>query len=376
MFFTRFVLNIGYRAVYPFLPFIASDLGVSFQSAAEIVQVRNLAGLAAPLFGPLSDHYGRRAIMLIGLAISFLACLTIGFVGSFILSVIAIAVLNFGLSVYEPAQHAYIGDRVPYAERGRAISLTEVAWSAAALAGLPLFGIIVEFFGWRAGFVLVGISGFFVMALTRFGLPGESKDGTSMHGGVWIEAFVKIFHEPVAIGVLATSIIVLACNENLNIVYAEWMQSSFVMSAIALGSVAAAMGAAEFAGEFISSVYVDRIGKHRFVAITIVLAAAAYVLLPLMGRDALLSTIGLALAFFMFELMIVSMLPLITEVVPSARATLMSLNIAAVLFGRAVGSYSGPYLYLHQGFMVNGLVSGAGMLIALVLWLAVVRERA
>jgi MFS transporter, DHA1 family, inner membrane transport protein len=375
LFFTRTILNVAYRAVYPFLPFIAADLGVSFQSAAEIVQVRNLVGLSAPLFGPLSDHYGRRTLMLAGLAISVLACLTVGFVSSFVLAVVAIAIINFGMSVYEPAQHAYLADRVPYAGRGRAMSLTEVAWSAASLAGLPLFGIVVQWFGWRMGFVLVGIAGLVVIALTRFGLPEEARGGQSAGRKLWSGSFGLIAREPIAIGVLATSILVLACNENVNIVYAEWMKSSFLLDAIALGSVAFAMGFAELAGELLSSAYVDRIGKHRMVAVSLTLTSGAYILLPLIGQNALWGTLGLALVYFLFELTVVSTLPLITEVVPTSRATLMSLNLAAMLLGRTVGSFTGPFLYFHQGFLVNGLVSGAGMLIAVGIWNLFVTER-
>jgi MFS transporter, DHA1 family, inner membrane transport protein len=375
LFFTRTILNVGYRAVYPFLPFIAADLGVSFQSAAEIVQVRNLVGLTAPFFGPLSDHYGRRTMMLAGLAISILACLTIGLVGSFVLAVIAIAVINFGMSVYEPAQHAYLADRVPYAARGRAMSLTEVAWSAASLAGLPLFGIVVQYFGWRMGFVLVGFAGIVVLALTRFGLPDEDRTARPSRREMWSGSFGKILGDPGAIAVLATSVLVLACNENVNIVYAEWMKDSFLLNALALGSVAFAMGFAELAGELLSSAYVDRIGKHRFVAISTFLTSGAYAMLPLIGGNALLGTLGLALVYFLFELTVVSTLPLITELVPASRATLMSLNLAAMLLGRTLGSFTGPFLYFHQGFVVNGLVSGAGMLIAFAVWNLFVTER-
>jgi predicted MFS family arabinose efflux permease len=375
IFFTRTVFNIGYRAVYPFLPFIAADLGVPFQSAVEIIQARNLIGLTAPLFGPLSDHYGRRTMMLTGLAVSIVACLTIGVFNSFLFAMIAIAVITFGKALYDPAQQAYLAERVPYAERGRAMSLSEVSWSAASLAGLPLFGVAVQFLGWRAGFFLLGIIGLFVFALTRVGLPGGDQTGQGPQRGLWSRTIGEVIRQPVAVGVLATSVLIMGANENLNIVFGEWMKDSFLLDAIALGSVAASMGVAELAGELFSSIFVDRIGKHRLVGLTLFLTGGAYVLLPLIGRNALLGTAGLVLAFFLFEVTVVSALPLITEVVPTARATLMSLNLAAALSGRALGSFTGPSLFLHQGFMANGLVSGLAMLVAAGVWHLLVSER-
>ncbi len=376
IFFARTILNIGYRAVYPFLPFIAADLGVPFQSAAEIVQARNLVGLSALFFGPLSDRYGRRTLMLAGLVVSIVACLTIGALNSFFFAMIAIAVITLGRALYDPAQQAYLGDRVPYAQRGRVMSMSEVSWSAASLAGLPLFGVTVQYLGWRTGFVLLGIVGLLAFVVTREGLPDENTVRQTPQRGLWGRTFRDVICAPVALGVLVTSIVTMACNENVNIVFGEWMKDSFGLDAIALGLVAFSIGFAELGGELFSSAFVDRIGKYRLVRVTLLLTGGAYGLLPLIGRNALLGTVGLVLAFFLFELTVVSALPLITEVAPTARATLLSLNIAAALLGRAVGSFTGPFLFLHEGFMVNGLVSGAGMVIATVVWHVVVRERA
>ena len=59
----RLVANIGHRMVYPFLPAIARGLGVSISSAGLLVTARSAVGLASPLFGPLSDRFGRRTMM-------------------------------------------------------------------------------------------------------------------------------------------------------------------------------------------------------------------------------------------------------------------------------------------------------------------------
>jgi predicted MFS family arabinose efflux permease len=375
IFSARTLLNIGYRAVYPFLPFIAADLGVSFQSAAEIIQSRNLIALAAPLFGPLSDHYGRRTIMLAGLAVSLVACLTLGAFNSFLFAVIAIAIVSLGKALYDPAQQAYLGDRVPYAQRGRAISLSELSWSAASLLGLPSFGIVVQYAGWRAGFVGLGLLGIFVLGLTRVGLPGEAAGIRHSQVGLWGRTFGRVIHEPVALAVLLMATLNAASNENLNTVYGEWMQTSFHLDAIALGGVAAAIGLAELGGELVSSGWVDRIGKHRLVGVTLFCTAAAYALLPIFGHSVILGTTGLFLVYFLFEISVVSALSLISEVVPTARATLLSLNVGAFALGRTLGSFIGPFVFSNAGISGNGLASALGTLLAWLVWQLLVRER-
>jgi AAHS family 4-hydroxybenzoate transporter-like MFS transporter len=153
------------------------------------------------------------------------------------------------------------------------------------------------------------------------------------------------------------------------------MNSSFGLDAVALGLVAAAIGGAEFASQLCVAAFVDRIGKWRMVAGGLVLGALAYFSLPLLGTSALVGTAGLVLVYFMFELTIVSALPLITEIAPSVRATLLSLGVAGFSLGRTLGSFTGPSLYGNFGFGAVCIFSGSVILAAGVIWFMFVREK-
>ena len=53
--------------------------------------------------------------------------------------------LLFGVALakllFDPALLAYLGDRTRYAQRGLVIALSEIGWSGATLAGIPLLGV-------------------------------------------------------------------------------------------------------------------------------------------------------------------------------------------------------------------------------------------
>jgi DHA1 family bicyclomycin/chloramphenicol resistance-like MFS transporter len=66
---SRLALNMQMRVIYPFLPAISRALGVPLQTTSLLLTARALANLSSPLYGALSDRYGRRALMLGGLAI-------------------------------------------------------------------------------------------------------------------------------------------------------------------------------------------------------------------------------------------------------------------------------------------------------------------
>jgi predicted MFS family arabinose efflux permease len=68
-----------------------------------------------------------------------------------------------------------------------------------------------------------------------------------------------------------------------------------------------------------------------------------------LGRTAAGALAGLFFFYITFEFALVSIIPLMTELQPSARATLMAFNVAALSLGRALGDLLAPRLY-HVGF--------------------------
>lgn len=372
--FARTVLDTGYRAVYPFLPFIASNLGVPVATAAVIIQVRNLTGFASPLFGPLSDHYGRRALMLAGLAISVLTGIILWFVVPFWLVVVVMTLMGLSTVLFVPAQQAFLGDSVPYTRRGRVMAIAEVAWSLAAIIGLPIVGIIVERAGWRAAFVAVGVLAAAAFVAVGLLLAHDKRTATRAAralGGSYAEAL----RAPMALAVLCTTFLLAATNENINVIFGAWMRDSFNLTAVDLGLVGAAIGGAELFAELFAAGFVDRIGKWRLVAVGLLLGVGAYLVLPLLSVNALGGSVGLVGAFMFFELAVVAALPLITELAPLVRATLLSMGVATFALGRAVGSFTGPLLFANYGFPLTSFVSAGGILIACIIWLVFVREK-
>jgi len=372
--FSRTVLDTGYRTVYPFLPFIALSLGVPVASAALIIQLRNLAGFTSPLFGPLTDRYGRRVMMLAGLGIVVVMGLAVYFVTSLWMAVVVMTLMGFSTILYVPAQQAFLGDNVPYARRGRIMAIAEFSWSAAAIIGLPLVGILVQTYGWRSGFVAIGICAALAFALIWFALPHEKRNvehATRAMGG----SYRKALSAPMGVVAITTIALMAVANENINLVYGAWMHDSFGLDAVAVGLVAAAIGGAEFASQVTVAAFVDRVGKWRMVAGGLVLGGIAYLALPFLGMNSTLGTSGLVFAYFMFELTIVAAIPLITEIAPNARATLLSLGVAGFALGRTVGSFAGPALYSNFGFGVTSLFSAFAILIACVVWFMFVREQ-
>ncbi len=148
------------------------------------------------------------------------------------------------------------------------------------------------------------------------------------------------------------------------------MESRFGLSVVELGLVSITIGVAELAGELATTAFVDRLGKRRAVLLGLASVAVVYAALPVLGQRLEWALVGLALLFFTFEFTIVSYLPLISELAPGARATMLSANVAAGTTARMIGSAAGTFLFASLGRLEfnAGLSAAASALGCLLLW--------
>ncbi|MDX9832174.1 MAG: MFS transporter [Anaerolineae bacterium] len=376
IFVARTILNTSHRIVYPFLPAIARGLGLSVAAAGSLVTARFVAGLAAPFLGPWTDRQPRRRIMQVSLGIFALAAALMAVSRGLGLAVLAFALFGLSKVLYDPAVHAYMGDTVPYDRRAWAVGTVELAWSGGWLLGVPATGFLIERFGWRSPWVAMAVLGVLSMGLTRISLPlGRPADrapGSRSALRSLLPTWRSLLRRRPVIVLLATTVLILASIEIPFIVYGAWLESSFGLSLSTLGLASIAIGAVEAVAEFGTTVITDRLGKRRSVLMGLLCLAGCLLLLPMLANMGLvLAMSGLVAAVLCFEFSIVSLLPLATELVPEARASLLSLNMMAMSAGRMIGATSGGWLWEWQpeGIGVQAAAgAGCALVAALLLW--------
>ncbi|WP_420629826.1 MFS transporter [Candidatus Leptofilum sp.] len=373
----RLCLNTGLRMVYPFAPAFARQLGVPVTAVYRLVTIRNLAGFLSPLFGPLSERFGRRAILFGSMIFFSAGCLLVWLQPSYWLFGAALIIISVAKVVYDPAMQAYVGENVPYKQRGKALAVTELSWAGALLVGGPLLGIAIERQGWSAAFFWLGLFGVITAVSLRKFLPSANKT-TGGRGTSLVDYGRVMWQHPVIWAAMLYNVLVMAGNETIFLVFGDWMELSFGLSLLALGASAGVIGGAEITGELFAGWSVDRFGKRPVIITTGLLNALICLLIPLTSGN-LTSALAAYFALFLtFEITIVGGVPLMTEIVPSARSVVMSSVIAAGALGRALGSWLGPFLFSQFGFSSNGWVSAMITAVAtllLALWIREANER-
>jgi predicted MFS family arabinose efflux permease len=289
-------------------------------------------------------------------------------------AVLAFALYGFAKAIYDPSVHAYLGDTVPYAQRGRAVGLVELSWSSAWLIGVPVAGFLGERYGWQAPWAVLAGLGFLSLALTHLGLPLSRHPVQQTAGLSVLALLLRQWRELLAqrriVALLLTSLLLTAAQEIPFIVYGAWLETSFGLSLTTLGLASITVGLAEATAEVGTTVLTDRLGKRRSVLAGLLGMITGLLLLPGLARLGLVGALaGLVLVMLTFEFAIVSLIPLATELAPQARASLLSLNLTAFSLGRMLGAVAGGLLWQAQaeGIALHAIAGAACALAAALL---------
>jgi DHA1 family inner membrane transport protein len=367
----RLVLNTSRRFAYTFAPALSRGLGVPLPAITRLIAINQATGVLSLFFGPLGDRWGYRVMMLAGLSVLTAGMLAGGLVPVYGMVLLALLLAGLGKSFFDPALQAYVGERVPYQRRGLAMGFIEFAWAGSSLVGIPLIGLLMEWQGWQSPFLVLGGLGFLGVVALGYLIPRDGQQRTGDGGMIsFREAWRRLSRERAALGALGFGFLVSAGNDNLFVVYGVWLETTFGLTVVALGAATTVIGLAEFLGEGLTASISDRLGLKRALLIGLILSALSYILLPLMGRSLWLGLAGLFVTFLTFEFTVVTSFSLFSEILPGARATMMSSSVAALSLGRVIGALIGGPVWLAGGLMATGLVSAAlsGLALGCLVW--------
>jgi MFS transporter, DHA1 family, tetracycline resistance protein len=140
--FTTVVIDlVGFGIILPILPLWAEEFGASPTQIGLLTASYAVAQLLfAPVWGRLSDRYGRRPVILASLAGSAIAALLIGLAGTLVLLFIARVLQGVAGASYAAAQ-AYVADVTTARDRARGMGLIGAAFGLGFILG-PAIGAV------------------------------------------------------------------------------------------------------------------------------------------------------------------------------------------------------------------------------------------
>ena len=282
----NFVDMIGFMIVLPLLPFYALKLHASPETIGQLIASFSIAQLlAAPLWGRMSDRYGRRPALLIGLSASAIAYVVFGLATSVWLLFLSRLVQGAGGGTTGVAQ-AYVADTVEQGDRARALGWLSAATSAGVMVG-PAIGSFAAHLGQAApGLVAASLCLINVFFAWKW-LPESHKEPVSMAAQsrkpLWHPAWIALRHPTTTIGRLLWIYGVgMLAFSSMTSVMALYLGAEFSIDETTIGYIFLYVGVLSFVmRSVLLGPIVDRIGETWAMRIGTVLLILGLALYPL-----------------------------------------------------------------------------------------------
>ena len=343
----KVVSNTALRWVGPFLPTLERAFSTSTGTLTGVMGVCELGGLSTVATGSALDRGHERRVFILGLA-AVAASSVVALGGSVTTFAISFAILVLGVSNLTVAGHAWIGHRVPFAARGRAIGVFETSWAIALLVGAPILAVLIATVGWRGPYVVLAIGS--VIAAVAVGRWVSAGVPTRRDRTASTPALPRSAWAP-----MVASAATAAAGLGIFVVSGAWLDDAHGLSTGGLGIVAAAFGVVELVSSSSVAAFGDRVGARRSVLIGLVALGAGVATMLTSGDSRALAIAGLLLFLTGFEYAFVSSLTLVTEAAPLARGRAIGLSNAMGTVARASAVVLSGQLYEASG-MTGSLV--------------------
>lgn len=258
----------------PALPAITQGFGASMGQAQLTLTALLLAfGLSQLVWGPLSDRFGRRPILLWGMGAYTLASVACAFAPDMAWLIAGRTMQGIAMGAGVMAARAVVRDLYPPAQGATVMSQGLTGLGIIACACAPLGGMLTDTLGWRYALLALALFGVATLSLLawRFEETLARPDPYALSAKPWLRANFDILRNPVFLTWCA-----LSAGSYLGL-FTFLASSSFVFvtfmgySKTAYGFLMLSMSLSYIVGTFWCRWMLRRTSVHRTVGIAAVL---------------------------------------------------------------------------------------------------------
>ena len=368
-----FLITASAVALFPFLLDIARDLGTTLGAMANLIGLMSVSwGVVSVSAGAASDRLGRRpvlvaAVLTLGVARLGLA-LSDGYVAAGLWQLLA----GVGGGGFMGTVFATVSDRVPIAQRGRALGWVITGQSLSLVFGVPLVTLLGAYGGWR---VAVGIH-------ASTALVAAGAIWLAVGGGVAVRAAPG--HVPTrlrgVVGLRTVALLVAntmerTCFAAIAVYLAAFLQTTYGVGMHALALALALVALGNLAGNLMGGWLADRVGERPLVSATAAVVTGAFGLPLMLWHPGVAASVALGFGYSLANAAgRPALMATLSEVPAEVRGAVLGLNVTMSSVGWLAASGAGGWLVARHGFeglgVMTGAVALAGALCALVAWKA------
>ena len=368
---TSFIAGISLRVVEPMLPHLATEFGVSVSVASTVISAYALTYACSPfIHGPLGDRFGSTRVVAISSVVAALSLF--GCALAWDVTSLAVMRLLSGFTASAPFMLglAYIGNRVPIAERQPVVARFVIGTICGQSLGPIVGGAVTDWIGWKGTFVLVG-SLFMVVAVLMWvrTRPQWEEEMSKGPAGNVLELYAQVSRLKRVRYVLASTFVETFMFWSMFSFLGAFLSERFGMRLSLIGVVMASYGAGAVLYSLVVRQLLAAMGQRRMILWGGLLCFTSYAGITMIPFWAAVIPCVVCVGFA-FYLVHNTIQTKATEMAPQARGTGLSMFSGAWALGQAVGVAAMGVSVSLFGIPSSLLAFAAGFL-ALALWLRV-----
>ncbi len=369
MFFILVVMMLGFGIMIPIMPFYITSMGASGSTLGLLMATFSVMQfIFAPVWGTLSDRYGRRPIIVVGVVGNILSQLLTGFASQLWMLFVARTLAGILSSATMPTAMAFVGDSTAPQDRPGALGMLGAAMSVGMVLGPGIGGLLAGSALSTPFFVAAGLSALallFILVALPESLPLERRVEGKGVRGPQIGQMWRALHGPS--GFLFFLALLLSFGlANFEGVFGLFALRRFAYGPQQVGSVMMVIGVlAALAQGVLTGVTTRRWGEAAVIRAAVLFTGIGFLL---MLTASSFITVLLTVGFFVLSNAMIgpSVSSLISKQSAGGQGMSMGLNNAFMSLGRIIGPvWAGAALDMNLSlpFLTGALVFFANVVL-------------
>lgn len=373
LFFTLVVVMMGFGMIIPILPFYVEHFGVGGSALGALMAIfATMQFFFAPLWGNLSDRWGRKPLLLLGIAGNAVTLLWFGLATELWMLFAARGLAGVLSSATLPTAMAYIGDSTSESDRSGGMGAIGAAMGVGMVLGPGLGGVLAERSLSFPFFVAAGLSVLAMILIWLFlpeSLPREKRIRRPHQSPArQLQNIWAALRSPIGF-LLFLAFLLSFGMTNFEGIFGLYALHRFNYGPREVGSILTVIGlVSAFSQGMLTGPLTRRFGDEAVVRGSLLGSAVGFLLL-LWAHDAL--TLVLTTGVFVLAM---SMLRPVVSALISKRATIgqgmaMGLNNSMMSLGRILGPIWAGFLFdadIHLPYVSGAVVMGLGFVLCLI----------
>ncbi len=377
--FTLLVMMLGYGMVMPIMPFYIEHFGAGGTELGWLMAAYSLMQLlCAPVWGILSDRYGRKPILSFGVLGYAITLFMFGLANSFLMLLIARSLSGVLSSATMPTAMAYIGDNVPQEEKSKGMGQLGAMTGVGVILG-PILGGLLSTDSLSLPFFIGSGLAFLALLLVIFLLPESkpvpSKGSTDLRPDIShlgtprvFDTYLRVALSPA--GILLLLIFIMSFGmTNFQGMIGLYVVDKFAFNTKQVGAIWMIMGIVLIVAQgVLVGPLTKKLGNLNLIKIGLLGGAVGFVLVAL-AVDYITTLLALGLFMLAIALIGPALNSYISAFAGERQGTIMGLNSAMTSLGRVIGPLWGGYIYdidIEYPFFSGAATLALGLLVSLV----------